>query len=89
MSPVHEVDLALRPIERAEYSLDAIAGVAKDVPSVPLMQTVDDEIADDLGHALARFWDIIECSTLASQPGSNRGPVNPRAISGTMTRPID
>src|ERR1700748_2769012 len=54
MPRLHEPDLAVGPVQRAEHAVDAVAGVAEDVAHAPLMQALHDEVADGLGHGTAR-----------------------------------
>jgi hypothetical protein len=45
-----EIDLAAGAIERAEHAVDAIARVAEEVSYTPILQALDQEIANGLGH---------------------------------------
>ena len=38
-----ELDLAVRAVERAEHAVDAVAGIAEDVPHAPLVQALDEK----------------------------------------------
>src|SRR3954463_2787992 len=49
MPRLDKADLALSALKGAEYAVDAIAGIAKEVADAPLMQTLNDEIGDGLG----------------------------------------
>ena len=50
MPGLDELDLALGAVERAEHAVDAVAGIAEDVPDAPVVETLDEKIADGLGH---------------------------------------
>ena len=46
-----ELDLAVRPIQRLDDAVDAVAGVAEDLAHAPRVKALDDEIPNSLGHA--------------------------------------
>ena len=45
-----ELDFPFGAVERAEHAVDAVAGIAEDVAHAPVVQTLNKEIADGLGH---------------------------------------
>jgi hypothetical protein len=52
-----EFKLAVAPAQRADQSVDAVAGVAEDRMDAPLMKTLPEEIAHRLAHAcLSDCW---------------------------------
>ena len=50
MPHLDELDLALGPLQRPEHPVDAVAGKAVDPSHTPLMQALNDKIADGFGH---------------------------------------
>ena len=47
---LHEANPGLRPVHGTEHAVDAVAGVTEDMADPPLMQTLDDEVGDGVGH---------------------------------------
>lgn len=50
MPGLNELDFSVRPIEGAEYPIDAVAGVPENTPHAPVVKTLDKEIAYGLGY---------------------------------------
>jgi hypothetical protein len=50
MPGLNKADLALSTLKGSEHAVDAIARIAKEVAHAPLMQTLNDEVGDGLGH---------------------------------------
>src|SRR6185437_789446 len=55
-----ELDLAVCPVERAEHSVDAVAGIAKDLSHSPGVEPLDDEVSDSLCHGQSSRWSFEE-----------------------------
>src|SRR5581483_4080278 len=51
MANLDEFDLIVEALQSADQTIDAVAGVTIDAPDTPFVETVNDEIADILGHA--------------------------------------
>ena len=51
---LNEPDLAVRTVKRAKHAINAITGIAENVADAPLLQTLNQEIADCLGHGTSR-----------------------------------
>jgi hypothetical protein len=50
MARLNEFDPVMRPVERAEDTVDAVTRVSEDVANIPLLQALNEEVADCLGH---------------------------------------
>ncbi len=48
MPRLDELDLAVGALQRAEHTVDAVAGIAEDSPHAPGMKPLDQEIANGL-----------------------------------------
>jgi len=53
MARLNEPDPVMCPVERAEDTVDAVTGVPEDVANTPLLQALNEEVADCLGHGTA------------------------------------
>jgi hypothetical protein len=86
MSRLNELDFAPCAIERAEYAVNSVARVAKDMADAPLMETLHKKIAYRLGHrylltkASSRFTGLNPACAVrflewrfAVRPGISRG----------------
>ncbi|MNH34641.1 hypothetical protein D3C79_952490 [compost metagenome] len=50
-----EFNLAVGPAQRAEYTVDTVAGVAEDAPHPPLIQALYQKVAYRACHCLLPF----------------------------------
>jgi hypothetical protein len=50
VSGLDEFDGAIRALQGAEYAVDAVARIAKDLSDTPGVKSLNDKVADGLGH---------------------------------------
>ncbi len=62
MPDLHEFELVLHLVERADQAVDAVAGKAENAPHAPLVKTLPDEFGNGLRHGGSPWL----CAFLAS-----------------------
>ena len=68
-----ESDLVTRPIKRAKYAVDAVAGVTENPAHAPSTQALNNEVADSLAHDRAPSLKNELCNrTTASRRNGNK-----------------
>jgi hypothetical protein len=50
VADLHELDLSLGAVQRAEYAVDPVARIAVDAAHAPCVQPFNDEVTDGLAH---------------------------------------
>jgi hypothetical protein len=52
MACLDEFYFSLSPVKRAKYTVDAVAGIAKDASNAPGIETIDEKVANCCGHGM-------------------------------------
>jgi hypothetical protein len=77
MARLNKPDPVMRPVERAEDPVDAVTGVSEYVANIPLLQALNEKVADCLGHGTAPELQGIKAYLLSGVPIGRINTISP------------